>query len=986
MRGTARFFALPQLTSPRILKHLDPDHTMPQNQTLTALEQRDEFIARHIGSPTDDLAAMLDAIGAPNLDALIDQTVPPAIRLAAPMPLADARPEAEALAALKAIAGKNRINKSLIGMGYNDTLTPKVILRNVLENPGWYTAYTPYQAEIAQGRLEALLNYQQMVIDLTGLELANASLLDEATAAAEAMTMARRVSKSKSNLFFVDEACFPQTIDVLKTRAGFFGFELVFGAPDEAARQEVFGALFQYPNDKGEISDLTGPIEAVKSRNGVVAVAADLMALVLLKSPGEMGADIALGSTQRFGIPMGFGGPHAAFFATRDEHKRSVPGRIIGVSVDARGNKALRMALQTREQHIRREKANSNICTSQVLLANMAGMYAVYHGPQGLRAIAGRIHRLTAILAEGLKRAGITVLTKSFFDTLQIDLGAKALSVYQDALTAGFNLRQAASGVLGIALNEKTTRDDVAALIKLIAGVSPDIEAIDAQIRQSDASIPAALVRSDAILAHPVFNRFHTEHEMLRYLKRLQNKDLALDHSMISLGSCTMKLNATSEMIPITWPEFGDMHPFAPIDQAQGYMEMIGGLESWLKTITGFDAISMQSNSGAQGEYAGIVAITRYHASRGEGHRNICLIPKSAHGTNPATAQMCGLDIIVVNCDDSGNVDVADLKAKAEQHSANLACLMITYPSTHGVFEEAIKDICAIIHSHGGQVYMDGANLNAQVGLTSPGHIGADVSHMNLHKTFAIPHGGGGPGMGPIGLKAHLAPFMANHVVQPISGPNAGQSAVSAAPWGSASILPISWMYIAMLGGKGLKRATEVAILNANYVASQLNADYPVLYTGKNGRVAHECIIDIRPIKAATGIAEIDIAKRLMDYGFHAPTVSFPVAGTIMVEPTESESKAELDRFCAAMASIRNEIRKIEQGVWPADNNPLKNAPHTQADIIDADWNRPYSREEAVFPLPWVAANKFWPSVNRIDDVYGDRNLFCACAPMSDYS
>ena len=959
---------------------------MPQNFSLTALEQRDEFIARHIGSPSDELDAMLDAIGAPNLDTLIDQTVPPAIRLPAPMPLADARPEAEALAVLKTIAGKNRVNKSLIGMGYNDTLAPKVIVRNVLENPGWYTAYTPYQAEIAQGRLEALLNYQQMVIDLTGLELANASLLDEATAAAEAMTMARRVSKSKSNLFFVDEACFPQTIDVIKTRAGFFGFELVFGAPNEAAQQEVFGALFQYPNDKGEISDLSGPIEAVKSRHGVVAVASDLMALVLLKSPGAMGADIALGSTQRFGIPMGFGGPHAAFFATRDEHKRSVPGRIIGVSVDARGNKALRMALQTREQHIRREKANSNICTSQVLLANMAGMYAVYHGPQGLRAIAGRIHRLAAILAEGLKRAGITVLSKTFFDTLQIDLGAKAHSIYQGALATGFNLRQVRTGVLGIALNEKTTLDDVAALIKLIAGVAADIEAIDAQIRQADPSLPSALLRSDAILTHPVFNRFHTEHEMLRYLKRLQNKDLALDHSMISLGSCTMKLNATSEMIPITWAEFGDMHAFAPIDQAQGYMEMIGGLESWLKTITGFDAISMQSNSGAQGEYAGIVAITRYHASRGEGHRNVCLIPKSAHGTNPATAQMCGLDIVVVNCDDSGNVDVADLKVKAELHSANLACLMITYPSTHGVFEEAIKDICAMIHAHGGQVYMDGANLNAQVGLTSPGHIGADVSHMNLHKTFAIPHGGGGPGMGPIGLKAHLAPFMANHVVQPINGPHAGQSAVSAAPWGSASILPISWMYIAMLGGKGLKRATEVAILNANYVASQLNADYPVLYTGKNGRVAHECIIDIRPIKAATGIAEIDIAKRLMDYGFHAPTVSFPVAGTIMVEPTESESKAELDRFCAAMASIRNEIRKIEQGVWPADNNPLKNAPHTQADIIDANWNRPYSREEAVFPLPWVAANKFWPSVNRIDDVYGDRNLFCACAPMSDYS
>jgi len=964
---------------------------MPQTFSLSAplntLEQRDEFISRHIGPSADEQAAMLEVIGAPSLDALIDQTVPAAIRLPAPLPLADARPETEALAALKTIAGKNTINKSLIGMGYADAVTPKVILRNVLENPGWYTAYTPYQAEIAQGRLEALLNYQQMVIDLTGLELANASLLDEATAAAEAMTMARRVSKSKSNVFFVDSTCFPQTIDVVKTRAAFFGFELVFGAPQEAAQQEVFGALFQYPNVNGEIADLTDVIAAVRSRGGIVAVASDLMALVLLKSPGAMGADIALGSSQRFGIPMGFGGPHAAFFATRDEHKRSVPGRIIGVSVDARGNTALRMALQTREQHIRREKANSNICTSQVLLANMAGMYAVYHGPQGLRAISGRIHRLAALLAEALKRAGITVLNKHFFDTLQIDLGGCASGVYQAALAAGYNLREAGSGVLGIACNEKTTRDDVVELVKLIAGIAIDIDALDAELQKSDASLPDALLRSDAILTHPVFNSHHTEHEMLRYLKRLQNKDLALDHSMISLGSCTMKLNATSEMIPVSWPEFADIHPFAPIEQAQGYMEMICGLESWLKTVTGFDALCMQPNSGAQGEYAGIVAITRYHASRGEAHRNICLIPKSAHGTNPATAQMCGLQIIVVDCDDNGNVDVADLKAKAEKHSANLACLMLTYPSTHGVFEEAVRDICALIHAHGGQVYMDGANLNAQVGLTSPGFIGADVSHMNLHKTFAIPHGGGGPGMGPIGLKAHLAPFMADHVVQPTGGkdrPNRGQGAVSAAPWGSASILPISWMYIAMLGGKGLRHATEVAILNANYVASRLNPHYPVLYTGANGRVAHECILDIRPIKAATGIAEIDIAKRLMDYGFHAPTVSFPVAGTIMVEPTESESKGELDRFIAAMIAIREEIRKIEQGVWPADNNPLKHAPHTQADVI-AEWNRPYTREEAVFPLPWIAANKFWPSVNRIDDVYGDRNLFCACVPVEDY-
>jgi len=957
---------------------------MPNTESLVALEQRDEFIARHIGPCPTEIAAMLATIGVASLDQLIEQTVPAAIRLPTAMPLAGARTENEALGALKAIAGKNRVNKSLIGMGYSDTLTPKVILRNVLETPGWYTAYTPYQAEIAQGRLEALLNYQQMVIDLTGLELANASLLDEATAAAEAMSMARRVSKSKSNTFFVDANCFPQTIDVIKTRASFFGFEVAFGAPEEAAQHEIFGALFQYPNDTGEVSDLTGPIAAVKSRGAVAAVASDLMALVLLKSPGEMGADIALGSSQRFGVPLGFGGPHAAFFATRDEHKRSVAGRIIGVSIDARGNQALRMALQTREQHIRREKANSNICTSQVLLANMAGMYAVYHGPAGLRAIAGRIHRLTAILAEGLKHAGVAVLTRQFFDTLRVDLGTRAPTTYQAAINAGYNLRQVATGVLGIALNEKSTRDDVAALIKLIAGVVADIETLDAQVQQGDSALPPALLRRDAILTHPVFNSHHTEHEMLRYLKKLQNKDLALDHSMISLGSCTMKLNATSEMIPVTCSEFTDLHPFAPLDQAQGYMEMIGGLEDWLKTITGFDAICMQPNSGAQGEYAGIVAITRFHASRGEAHRNICLIPKSAHGTNPATAQMCGLQIVVVNCDESGNIDVADLKAKAEEHSAALACLMITYPSTHGVFEEAVKDICATVHAHGGQVYMDGANLNAQVGLTSPGLIGADVSHMNLHKTFCIPHGGGGPGMGPIGLKAHLAPFMANHAVQPVNGPHSGQGAVAAAPWGSASILPISWMYIAMMGGEGLERATEVAILNANYLASRLNASYPVLYTGANGRVAHECILDIRPLKAATGITETDIAKRLMDYGFHAPTVSFPVAGTIMVEPTESESKAELDRFIAALTGIREEIRKVEQGTWPADDNPLKHAPHTQADIVDANWNRPYSREEAVFPLPYVAENKFWPSVNRIDDVYGDRNLVCTLVSAED--
>ena len=953
------------------------------SQPLAALEQRDEFIARHLGPSPADVTEMLAAIDAPSLAALIDETVPAAIRRA-PLALPEPRPEAEALAALKAIAGKNVIKKSLIGLGYADTLTPKVILRNVLENPGWYTAYTPYQAEIAQGRLEALLNFQQMVIDLTGLELANASLLDEATAAAEAMAMARRVSNAKSNRFFVDAGVLPQTLDVLRTRAGFFGFEIVVGTPAEAAAQTPFGALFQYPTADGEVTDLSAAIAAAKAAGAIVAVAADPMALVLLKSPGELGADIALGSTQRFGIPMGFGGPHAAYFATRDAHKRSVPGRIIGVSVDARGKKALRMALQTREQHIRREKANSNICTSQVLLANMAGMYAVYHGPQGLRTIAARIHRLTVLFVEALRRAaGLAPRHASFFDTVQFDLGHRADEVYAAAQHAGFNLRQVGPSILGVAFNEKTTRADVAALVRAFAGQDVDLAALDAELAGQANALPAALLRQDAILSHPVFNRYHTEHEMLRYLKRLQNKDLALDHSMISLGSCTMKLNATSEMIPITWPEFGDLHPFAPLDQAQGHLEMIAGLEAGLREITGLDAICMQPNSGAQGEYAGIVAIARYHASRGGSHRNICLIPKSAHGTNPATAQMCGLQIVVVDCDERGNIDVADLKAKAEQHSANLACIMLTYPSTHGVFEEAVKEVCATVHQHGGQVYMDGANLNAQVGLTSPGEIGADVSHMNLHKTFAIPHGGGGPGMGPIALKAHLAPFMANHVVQPIPGPHAGQGAVSAAPWGSASILPISWMYITLLGGRGLTLATQTAILNANYVARRLTAHYPVLYTGTQGRVAHECILDIRPLKAATGIAEIDIAKRLMDYGFHAPTVSFPVAGTIMVEPTESESKAELDRFIEAMIAIRGEIDQIERGIWPADDNPLKNAPHTQADII-GDWTRPYSREEAVFPLAWVAANKFWPSVNRIDDVHGDRNLFCSCVPMDE--
>ncbi|MDR2239540.1 MAG: aminomethyl-transferring glycine dehydrogenase [Zoogloeaceae bacterium] len=946
---------------------------------LSAFEQRDEFISRHIGPHVNansaETAAMLAAIGTASLTELIDQTVPAAIRLAGPLALPAPLREHEALAKLKTIAAKNTLKKSLIGLGYHDTLMPKVILRNLLENPGWYTAYTPYQAEIAQGRLEALLNYQQMVIDLTGMALANASLLDEATAAAEAMAMARRVSQSKSNAFFVDAACFPQTLDVVKTRAGFFGFDLIVGPAADAAKQDVFGALLQYPNADGECADLSGIIAQLKTHGCVTAVASDLMALVLLKPPAVMGADIALGSAQRFGVPMGYGGPHAAFFACRDEHKRAVPGRIIGVSVDSRGRRALRMALQTREQHIRREKANSNICTSQVLLANIAGMYAVYHGPQGLKTIARRIHRLTGILAEGLKAAGVNVLTRAYFDTLLVST---------TAAPADYNLRLVSDAVRGISLDEKTTREDVAALLKALTGADADIDRLDALAAANDPL--AGLLREDAVLSHPVFNRHHTEHEMLRYLKRLQNKDLALDHAMIPLGSCTMKLNAAVEMIPVTWPEFGDLHPFAPAEQAAGYAEMIGGLSEWLKAITGFDAICMQPNSGAQGEYAGLVSIRRYQAAQGEARRNICLIPKSAHGTNPATAQMCGLQVAVVDCDENGNIDLADLERKAQQHAANLSCLMLTYPSTHGVFEEAAKEICAIVHRHGGQVYMDGANLNAQVGLTSPAAIGADVSHMNLHKTFAIPHGGGGPGMGPIGLKAHLAPYAPGHIFAARETQRGAQSgAVSAAPFGSASILPISWMYIALLGAAGLRRATEIAILNANYVAARLRAHYPVLYAGKQGRVAHECILDIRAIKTATGITEIDIAKRLMDYGFHAPTVSFPVASTIMVEPTESESKAELDRFAAALISIREEIRKIERGQWPADDNPLKRAPHTQADLADAEWQRPYTRREAAFPLPWVAENKFWPSVNRIDDVYGDRNLFCACPPVEEY-
>ncbi|WP_373186194.1 aminomethyl-transferring glycine dehydrogenase [Halopseudomonas sp.] len=959
---------------------------MSHTPSLNDLEQTDAFLRRHIGPDPAEQRAMLDALDVETLDALIEQTVPRSILRKDLLDMQAPRSEAEVLAYLKAVAGRNQVFTSCIGMGYYNTLTPTVILRNVLENPGWYTAYTPYQPEIAQGRLEALLNFQQVSIDLTGMELASASLLDEATAAAEAMALAKRVAKSKSNLFFVDHDCHPQTISVVRTRAEAFGFDLVVDDVSTLGEHEVFGALFQYPDTWGEIRDLKPLIDQVHANNGLACVAADLLSLVLLTPPGDLGADVVFGSAQRFGVPMGYGGPHAAFFATRDAYKRAMPGRIIGVSVDARGNRALRMALQTREQHIRREKANSNICTAQVLLANMASFYAVYHGPQGLKVIAERIQRLTAILASGLEAAGIKRCNQNFFDTLTLDVPGQASAIVERARAARINLRLIDGDRLGISLDETSTRATVETLLAIFAGDGAvrSVEELDVAVAGKDLGIPAALRRQSDFLTHPVFNSYHSETEMLRYIKSLENKDLALNHAMIPLGSCTMKLNATTEMIPVTWPEFGQIHPFVPLAQAEGYKVMIDELEEMLRQITGFDAICMQPNSGAQGEYAGLLAIRKYHEDNGDEHRNVCLIPTSAHGTNPASAMMASMRVVLVGCDNQGNVDIADLRQKAEDNAANLSCLMITYPSTHGVYEEGIREICDIVHQHGGQVYMDGANLNAQVGLTRPADIGADVSHMNLHKTFCIPHGGGGPGMGPIGVRAHLAPYVANHPVVPLDGPNPENGAVSAAPWGSASILPISWTYIALMGASGLRQATEVAILNANYLAQRLGEAYPVLYSGAGGRVAHECIIDIRPLKAASGISEEDVAKRLMDFGFHAPTMSFPVAGTLMIEPTESESKAELDRFIDAMLTIRREITRVEQGEWSAEDNPLHNAPHTLADIT-GDWQRAYSRQEAVFPQPWVAANKFWPSVNRIDNVYGDRNLFCACPPVESY-
>ncbi|ELB2086247.1 aminomethyl-transferring glycine dehydrogenase [Vibrio parahaemolyticus] len=950
-------------------------------ELLQSLSTQNEFVGRHNGPKLSDQQKMLEAINAVSLDALISETVPANIRLEQPMTLAEAKSEADMLATMKQFANQNQVKRTFIGQGYYNTFTPNVILRNVLENPGWYTAYTPYQPEISQGRLESLLNFQQMVIDLTSMEIANASLLDEATAAAEAMTLCKRAGKSKSNVFFVADDVHPQTIEVVKTRAKFIGFEVLIGSLESLPEQDVFGALVQYPSTTGEVRDLTDIIAQAQANKTLVTVATDLLASTLLKPAGEMGADVAIGSAQRFGVPMGYGGPHAAFMATRDKHKRTMPGRVIGVSIDAKGNQALRMAMQTREQHIRREKATSNICTAQALLANMASFYAVYHGAKGLRTIARRTHHMTAILAAGLTKGGFELAHNSFFDTITINTGEKTQDLYTKALAADINLR-ALPGKLGISLDETTTVADVEALFAVF-GVKEDVTALSTEIAGNEfAAIPEALRRTSEYLTHPVFNTYHSETQMMRYLKQLENKDFSLTHGMIPLGSCTMKLNAAAEMIPITWPEFGSIHPFAPAEQAAGYAALAKDLKEKLCEITGYDAFSLQPNSGASGEYAGLIAIQRYHESRGEGHRNVCLIPSSAHGTNPATASMVSMKVVVVKCDDEGNIDIDDLAAKIEKHKDNLSSIMITYPSTHGVYEEKVKEVCEMVHAAGGQVYLDGANMNAQVGLTSPGFIGSDVSHLNLHKTFCIPHGGGGPGMGPIGVKSHLAPFLPGHIENGVEGED---FAVSAADFGSASILPISWAYIAMMGEAGLSNATKVAILNANYVMERLRPHYPVLYRGKNGRVAHECIIDIRPLKEETGISEEDIAKRLMDYGFHAPTMSFPVAGTLMVEPTESEDLAELNRFCDAMISIREEMTKVKNGEWPLENNPLVNAPHTQVDLSAEEWDRPYSRELGCFPSKATKSWKYWPTVNRVDNVYGDRNLICSCPSIDNY-
>ncbi|WP_369987914.1 aminomethyl-transferring glycine dehydrogenase [Pseudomonas xanthosomatis] len=937
-----------------------------------------EFIARHIGPRTADEQAMLASLGFDSLEAMTAAVIPDSIKGTSVLGSEDGQSEADALAALKAIAGNNQLFKSYIGQGYYNTHTPAPILRNLLENPAWYTAYTPYQPEISQGRLEALLNFQTLISDLTGLPIANASLLDEATAAAEAMTFCKRLSKNKaSHAFFASQHCHPQTLDVLRTRAEPLGIEVVVGDERELSDTSAFfGALLQYPASNGDVFDYRELVQRLHAAGALVAVAADLLALTLLTPPGEFDADVAIGSAQRFGVPLGFGGPHAAYFATRDAFKRDMPGRLVGVSIDRFGKSALRLAMQTREQHIRREKATSNICTAQVLLANIASMYAVYHGPAGLKRIAERTHALTAILAAGLEQAGVNVVTCAFFDTLTLATGAATAALHDKARAQGINLRQIDAEHLGLSLDETSSQADVEALWALFTGKAADFAAIAAAVQ---VRLPAALLRQSAILEHPVFNRYHSETELMRYLRRLADKDLALDRTMIPLGSCTMKLNAASEMIPVTWAEFGNLHPFAPAAQSQGYLQMTRELEAMLCAATGYDAVSLQPNAGSQGEYAGLLAIRAYHRSRGDSHRDICLIPSSAHGTNPATAHMAGMRVVVTACDARGNVDIDDLRAKAIEHRERLAAIMITYPSTHGVFEEAIGEICAIIHDNGGQVYIDGANMNAMVGLCAPGKFGGDVSHLNLHKTFCIPHGGGGPGVGPIGVKAHLTPFLPGHAqLENTAG------AVCAAPFGSASILPITWMYIRMMGGAGLKRASQMAILNANYIARRLEEHYPVLYTGGNGLVAHECILDLRPLKDTSGISVDDVAKRLIDFGFHAPTMSFPVAGTLMIEPTESESKEELDRFCEAMIQIREEIRAVENGSLDKDDNPLKNAPHTAAELA-GEWAHGYSREQAVYPLPSLVEGKYWPPVGRVDNVFGDRNLVCACPSIESY-
>lgn len=946
--------------------------------TLAQLNDR-PFSDRHIGPDADEQSAMLATLGLSSVNELVDQIIPGSIRMPEELAMEPGRPEHEALAELQGIAQRNQVFRSYIGQGYYPTRIPSVIKRNVLQNPAWYTAYTPYQPEISQGRMESLVNFQQMVMDLSGLDLANASLLDEATAAAEAMALCRRANrKCKSNVFFASEDLHPQTLDVLRTRAEYMGIELVVAPAHTVGEYESFGAAFQYPATDGSIPDLGELVKAANDQGAMTAVASDLLALMMLRSPGELGADMVFGSAQRFGVPMGYGGPHAAFFATSDNLKRQVPGRIIGVSKDGRDQPSFRMAMQTREQHIRREKATSNICTAQALLANLAAFYAVYHGPEGLRNQAERVHRLTAILAAGLQAGGIEPQQR-YFDTLsfQADEG-----IHERARAEGCNLRALSDGRTGISLDETTTEDDVAQLLRIVLGDShgQSVMTLDERITNgADTGITDAMRRRDAVLTHPVFNRYHSETELLRYIRRLENRDFSLVHGMIPLGSCTMKLNAAAQMEPITWPEFAEIHPFAPREQTQGYQQLIEELDQQLRRITGYDAFSLQPNSGAQGEYAGLLAIRRYQEANGEDHRNVCLIPASAHGTNPASAAMMGMKVVIVDCDDEGNVDLEDLRAKADKAGDNLSACMITYPSTHGVYEEGAPELCRIIHEYGGQVYMDGANLNAQVGVVQPTLVGSDVSHLNLHKTFAIPHGGGGPGVGPIGVREHLAPYLPGHNESGVS-----EGAVAATPFGSAGILPITWMYNRLLGRDGLRHSTEVAILGANYIANSLKDDYDVLYRGRHDRVAHECILDLRPLKEWSGISEEDVAKRLMDYGFHAPTMSFPVPGTLMIEPTESESREELDRFIEAMRGIRKEMERVVSGEWPADNNPLVRAPHTQNDLVD-EWDRPYSRDLAVFPSQAVREGKFWPTVNRVDNVYGDRHLICSCPSPEAY-